>query len=163
MLLRAGPQSLPVSSVLLMLLLAGYFLLQTISGLNYFSLPQSAMASALDIALLAVFIQVSLQLNGKAARFHQTLLAAVGSWLLLGIVALPFIFVLADARNVGADPGIALWLLMGILIWSLTVLGHVLRHALEIPLSLALVLVVLYFLISQTLLELLVPMPAPTG
>jgi len=162
-LLRNGPQGLPPSEFLLGAVLTAYLALQVVSSLNYFSLGPAVLASLLDLALLAGFIQLLLNWYRHPARFRQTLLAICGCWVLLGLAALPFIRGVAVARMNEADPGFALLALLVLLIWSLVVMAHVLRQALEIPLALALALTLVYFLVSQFLLEVAVPMPAVTG
>ncbi|WJW75234.1 hypothetical protein QVG61_12195 [Thiohalobacter sp. IOR34] len=156
-LLRAGPQRLPASGLLLGAGLLAYLLLDLISGLAYLSLSRSLGAAVLDSLILAAFVQLCLRLVGHPERFLQTLSAVFGCWLLLGILALPLTFALAAAPENGGGLGGLLLMLLVLLVWSLSVLGHILRHALEVPLAVGIGISLGYFLVSQFILEALFP------
>lgn len=146
-----------------MLLVAAYFVLLMISNSLYLSLPGALTASLLNLILPAVFLQLLLQFNNLTARFVQSYQALIGAWIIIEVMAFPFMMVFADALHQEASPGIAVIALLGFLVWNLLVLGHVIRHAIGIHLSLAMVLSVLFFLLSRVIGEFLVPLPVATG
>ncbi|MBI5462226.1 MAG: hypothetical protein HY941_08595 [Gammaproteobacteria bacterium] len=126
-LLRAGPQDLPGAPRLLALTLSGYFLVDVLISRLSFNLSAAIGVSALDVLLLAAFAQLLLRGVSKPERFNQTLAAMAGTGQLLGLVALPLIHGLSVAQASG-EPATALamaWL--AVLVWSLLVLGHILR------------------------------------
>ncbi len=156
-LLRAGPQQLPHSTALMWLSVAAYATVGVVSGLSYFGDWRALGASLLDTLLLAATLQLVLGIGGHRERLTKALTAVTGSWALIGLLALPLLF--AVNRAAEGEGGGALLGLLVLLGWSLAVLGHVLRHALEISLMAALGISVAYFLISQILVQAVFPLP----
>ncbi|MFN2308962.1 MAG: hypothetical protein ABR553_04405 [Gammaproteobacteria bacterium] len=147
-LLRTGPQDLPAAPRFLALMVTGYLLVNVLISRLSFGLGAALAVSALDALLLAAFTQLLLRLAAKPERFNQTLAALAGTGMLLGLIAFPLIQGLTAAQTAGeANAGLALaWL--AVLVWSLLILGHILRHALSIPLMTGVGLGVLYSLLS---------------
>lgn len=156
--LRAGPQQVPASGFLLAVVTWLYLILEIVSGVSYLPVVRAVMAGGLDILVTAAFLQAALKLGGKPERFTQSFTALLGAWCLLGVISLPAVFAVADARIADSDPGIWLFVLLGLLIWSLTIFAHVLRHALEISMGMAIGIAIFYFLLSQMALEIAVPL-----
>ncbi len=156
-LLRAGPQDLPGASRLLLLMLCGYFLVDLLLAQLSFGFADAVGVSVLDVLLLAVFAHLLLRSTAKLERFNQTLAALAGTGQILGVVALPLIHGLNLAQASGEPAaGLAmLWLL--VLIWSLLVLGHILRHALAVSLMTGVGIGVLYSLLSALVVRGLFP------
>jgi hypothetical protein len=156
-LLRAGPQDLPGASRFMLLMLTGYFLVDLLIAQLSFSFGNAVGVSVLDVLLLAAFTQLLLRGMSKLERFNQTLAAMAGTGQLLGIVALPLIHGLNLAQAAGESaPGFAiLWLV--VLVWSLLVLGHILRHALSVSLMMGVGFGVLYSLFSAMIVRAVFP------
>lgn len=156
-LLRAGPQELPAAPRFLALVLAGYFLVDVLISRLSFGLGAAVAVSVLDVLLLAAFVQLVLRMVAKPERFNQTLAALAGTGLLLGMVAYPLIRGLLLAQAAGdAAAGLAvLWL--AVLAWSLLILGHILRHALAVPLITGVGIGVLYSLLSVMIVRAVFP------
>lgn len=156
-LLRAGPQDLPAAPRFLALVLAGYFLVDVLISRLSFPLGAAFAVSLLDMLLLAAFAQIVLRIASKPERFNQTLAALAGSGQLLGLLALPLIHGLAAAQASG-EPAAGLafgWL--AVLIWSLLVIGHILRHALNVSLMTGVGVGVLYSLLSVMIVRVVFP------
>lgn len=137
-LLRAGPADLPASRALLGLVLFVYTLLNValLSSLYGMALVQAVTGTL----TLAAFTWILLW-RRHAVRIPQTLTALAGVGFLLDLMFWPLL--------VGAMPGDARTLLtVGLLIWSLLAMGHVLGKALEWPLSAGFVLALCYDVIS---------------
>jgi len=62
------------------------------------------------------------------------------------------------AADNGGPSAFLMLFLMLTLVWSLAVMGHVLRHALEVSRGLGVTFAVAYFLLSQLLMEVLFPL-----
>ena len=151
-LLRAKPQDLPASQALFMLT----FLINAVVGLMLIGDARShpllaLLESVTEAIMMLVLLRFFLQLRQLQARFLQTAAALMGSGLMLGLVALPLL-VLAGRGGPEGDPGLAGMMLLMLVMWSMVVLGHILRHAFEIPLFLAVGLGVLYTLFSYTVM-----------
>ena len=156
-LLRAGPQDLPASRRFLTLTLAGYVVVNVLVSRLSLGLREAAVVSLLDTLLLAAFAQVVLRVAARPERFLQTLAALAGTGQLLGLLALPLVAGLLKAQAAGqAAAGLALiWL--GVLIWSLLVLGHILRHALAVRFVTGVGIGVLYNLVSIMIMRSVFP------
>ncbi len=150
-LLRKGPQDMPFSRELLAILIA--------VGMGVDVLRLALADTGMDFGGVLVFAVAALIFNlaffgglvviaGYRARLVQTLIAWFGAMLLIGLIDLPLVLVLHFAPGVGT--GVAL-LFQILVIWSLLVTMHVLRHALSINPVLAGVLSLGYFLLSVLL------------
>ena len=159
-LLRKGPQDLPMSQVLLKLsltiyALSSWLILLVVTG------PFDALLQALvDSALLAAMTYGVLISARYSARFVQTLSALAGTGALLGVVALP-IFIWIDqemARN--GNPGLPRLFFLGLVVWNIAVIAHVLHHALSVNRWVGLIYALGYFLVSMLIMQLLFPASA---
>ncbi len=150
-LLRKGPQDMPFSRELLALLIG--------LGLLVDVLRLSLANTGMDFAGVLVFTLAALGLNlaflaglpallGYRARIVQTLIAWFGAMLLIGLVDLPLVLLLRLSPELGAG---LVFLFQLLVIWSLLVTMHVLRHTLAINPVLAGVLTLGYFLLSVLL------------
>ena len=156
-LLRAGPQDLPASRVLLGLTLTSYLLVSTLLSLPGYPVFTSLQIAAADLVLLVLFAVSMLYLTGRAARFNQTLSALAGTGTLLGLLGLPLVHALyraQDAEQVSL-PVLLFWLLL--MVWNLLVMAHIIRHALSIILPIAVAIAVLYTLVAMQLITALLP------
>ena len=127
--LRQGPQDMPSATILMVILVAIYALVGVFLGIAKVSLGQATLESLLSILIMIVFVQLALRVRGHAARFNQTLSAMAGCDALLSSMLVPLLVLL----KAGILPPILfanLWLLL--LIWSIVITAHILRHALAI-------------------------------
>ncbi len=158
-LLKAAPQDAPASQGLLGLTLVAYVLVGLAAGVRVLGGAGSALsASLVDALVLLATIWVALQLRGRSARFAQTATALLGSGALLTALALP----LQPLAGADTDGGSGLVQLAGILgiglmIWIQIVIGHILRHALEVPLIMGVLLAIAYMFLANELLAALFP------
>lgn len=136
-LLRRGPQDLPASGALL----GGLVLL--LGALSYWSLAQMASVDrpllhvGLGIGLALGFLALVLGVGGRGHRWLQSASAMLGSELLFSLLALPLVL----TEPAGGGAALAL---LGVWLWSLLVLAHILRHALELALPAGLLLALGY-------------------
>ena len=131
-LFRKGPQDVPAGMALLKLCLLGYGL----SGLMVLLLntpaPVAILQILLDLVLLAGLLHLALLARRHSRRFEQTLSALTGTGTLMGLLALPVMFWIISQ---GPD-GDVQWpslLLLALMAWSVAIMAHILRHALDIP------------------------------
>ncbi len=144
--LRTGPQDLPTSIGLLVVMVA---LSSVISLIGLSQLggdqgigPQIAVAGGFTL----LFTWVALQFRGGVERFIQTTTALFGTDAILTIIALPATTGL-DPESGEASPLAAAWLLM-VLLWTVAVIGHIFRHALNLPLAGGVLVSLLYLFLS---------------
>jgi hypothetical protein len=155
-LLRRAPQDLPASINLLGLLGALNVLVGAVGTVDYFGGPGRALtASVLDTALVSALVYATLAFARHRPRFVQTLTAVFGVGSLFGAALLPVQWLAA---------GSGLMLLFGlvnlvVLGWIHVVLGHVLRHALEMDLWAGIAIAVGYTVIGLTVVNTYLPPP----
>ncbi len=155
-LLRAAPQDLPVSQTLLNLTIVANLLTSLMLSLSMqMETAPTILQGALEIVLLLGLLWLVLNLTGRSERFVQSAAAAMGSSALLGIVALPVVSLAGSSEE-----GLALVAglsMLGLVIWSILVLGHIMRHALEIRLGQGVMVALAYTFTSYSLMGLLFP------
>lgn len=152
-LLRAGPQRLPASPYLVGLSLLLYGVTDVVVSLANTDGLTALAITVLDLGLLVGFVFLVLRGRGMLGRYQQTLSAMAGVGVIFGWMALP-VLLMAAREPVPAVAGM-LWL--GLLFWSLAVNAHILRHALEVPFGLGLVLATLYAVTVFTMVQWLFP------
>ncbi len=155
-LLRSGPQDLPAAYPLLKLALFAYGLsglVFLLGGVGDLGLSQAVLLVAVDIALLAGLTYLILHTVDHLPRFTQTLTALVGTGALLQFIALPLgmWFVRAQAAGASGQFPALLWLLL--MIWSLIITGHILRHALSVSFGIGILCALGYVFISWAVAE----------
>lgn len=129
-LLRAAPQDLPCSWELFGLtLIAGL-------GLGYpamqaFGPPNPVLELLVSFLFTLGFTYSILAFRGLKVRFVQTTSAIFGTDAIITLLALPVLYAAATATTQDAY---TLFALAGLGIWNLLVMGHILRHALSLPL-----------------------------
>jgi len=155
-LLRSAPQDLPASLWLLKLTVAANLLASLVLSLGMqLDFVLTLAQGALEIALLLGLIWLVLNLTSHLERFVQTATAAMGCSALLGLAAIPVVSLAgSDNEDLALLAGLSM---LALLIWSIVVLGHVLRHALEIRHGQGVMLATAYTFGSYALLGLLFP------
>ncbi len=167
LLLKQGPQDMPAGQSVTLGLAAVYFLSSfALLVLQGAELGLSVVEAGVDLAILAGFVRLVLWKRGFPARFGQTLSALLVAGFVFGLLSLPSIHALlpymhslAHASGHLPKPTGAVMLaylgLVVVVVWSLTVMVHVLRHALEVGVAPALGLTILYQLVSLFIMSLL--------
>jgi hypothetical protein len=149
-LFRKRPQEIPASVALLNVSLLGY----SISGFIVLLLSTSAVVALgqilMDLALLVGLLRMALWMREHPGRFGQTLCALAGSGAVLAVLAMPIIFWIVRQGPTG-DVTLPSLLLLGLLVWSIAVMAHILRHALDIPVWVGALCALGYTLLSWTL------------
>lgn len=158
-LLRRGPQDLPASWGLLILVLALDVGAGVLLGrMVWDSVLPAIGATALDIAVLLLLLYAALRVRVVLPRFAQSATALLGTSALFTLLAMP-LQPLLDVPN-GADPdavGALIYLLY--VAWVQVVYGHILRHTLNLQLSAGIAVALAYTLTSAVVVELLFPLP----
>lgn len=162
---RKGPQDVPAGGAVLGLALLVYLAVGAIvlwpsrDGLH-----AVIGQLALDLLLVVAVFGGLLLATGRAARVGQTLAALFGTGALLSAAALPFVWMVARAFIDGAAvPGMEVVGLLGtmalfmLLMASLLVTGHIVRHALDWSYPAGVLTAVAYFALSVAAYRRFVP------
>lgn len=156
-LFRGRPQDLPASRFLLaasivVSLVIGFFPL-----LNYLKgFYPALLASLMDTALILLFLRGGLYFLEKEPRFLQTATAIFGTG---AVISVPFLCV---ELMIYSAPGeftkaVGNALLLPLLVWSIAVTGHILRHALDIRFAGGIVVALIYIFLITLLMNQFLP------
>lgn len=161
-LLRGSPRELPYSVPLLLALMLASVVLASLAA-AWLGADETVAGRALAWMLAKLgIVWLLLKLRGLPSRFVQTASAMLGTSLILSLLLLPLSNALYQASQqpeTAASPLLALvWIFL--FAWSFIVDGHVLRHALAIPLS-AGVLISLALFTLRSLVEAALRSPPP--
>lgn len=130
-LLRAPPQRIPKSWLLQGIALTVYVAASTAVASIDRPLWNALLSGAVDTFLLVGLTHVALWVRDHPERSTQTVTALAGSSALIGFIALPLLASLHDSS--GAVAGLQGLLWLGLVVWSILIMGHILRHAMSIP------------------------------
>lgn len=144
-LLRKGPQHLPSSGLLLLIIAAVYCALTVAFG-RLIQHPDEPflLRTLLELALGLGWLWAMLALFGRHARYLQTATAVIGTAALLTPAVLGLLGVVV---KVGQNHPIivpVVFALLAVLVWYVVITANILRSALEVSLFAAIVLTLLY-------------------
>lgn len=148
---KKGPQDIPASSFLFRLVLLAYFLIGVSLLMLQATWLDAVIQALAEAGVTLGFIWLTLLVSHKAARFQQTATAMLGTDALISIGALPLLVWLEAGSSIQFPyPYI---LLLGLMLWHLAIVSHILRHALSKPLSLGVGVAILYVLVSYQVMS----------
>ncbi len=157
-LLRAKPQDVPASSTLMLLTM----LAAIVSGmLGAMSLPgglvSALMIGLLDVALTLALLQIFLAMMGLSSRLVQAATALFGTGVILNLLSLPVLWLtdVSPEHSVYQLLGVVLY--FALLVWSLVIMGHILRHSFKLHLSSGVLIAIGYFMLVNTLAQMILP------
>lgn len=159
--LRTRPQDLPASEPLLagsVVALAGASML----AIRRLYPPDLAAARiGIDLALQVAFVLAALRLSGRPERFRQTFTALCGTGALLVLLSWPLLDIVVERSPGESLFALGLLALFAVYGWSVVVVGHILRHALDLGLGRGIALALAYIVVSALVGDALVPVPEP--
>ncbi len=159
-LLRSVPQQLPASTVLFALtLIANVGIGLLLAAKVGYGVYAAWFASLLDSLMLLAFLYAALVLKSSTARFVQGGTALMGSMALLNLIAIPLMSLMTPVGEAqpGSESALLVLLIPLIWLWSIVVIGHILRHVLSTSLAQGVGLGVIYTLFSIMVLRTLFP------
>jgi hypothetical protein len=152
-LFKKGPEDMPYSPALLGILLAAdavvSFLMLSIGS----SWLLAAMQASVGITLVLGFGWLALYISHRLERFYQTSCALLGTDALISFFALPG----TASLITGHMTLLAFSVMLVLMVWHWTVVGHIIRNALGKTLVFSLGLALLYLLVSYQVMVLLFP------
>ncbi len=154
---RRGPRDLPPSRGLLAVTAFLYLVTSALQSLLIDGPTLAVARGVADLGFTAGVFWLCLAIGRRGYRLRQTLIAVFGTGTLL---ALPMIAVFMAADAAGPDGPVAgaiKLLLLPLLVWSLAVLAHIVRRALEAPLVTGVAVATTYYLAGYFLIERLLP------
>jgi hypothetical protein len=150
-LLRKAPQDLPASSALLgVTFLADLLTGAVLAASAGLSPGQGLVQGLLDVAFMLALLYGALRLLDRLPRFQQTATALLGSGALLGFMAVVPLSLLPRGGE-GEPPGAAVLLFLGLIVWSILVTGHIVRHTFDLRLGQGVGIAVIYNFFAYSL------------
>ena len=151
-LLRANPQDLPHSVALELLTLLIYTTLSYVLALSSTTPGTALLAALVDVAMLVGLAYAGLWILDLKNRLTKLVTALAGSGAVWQLVALPVMALLSDGVDKVPDNTLAMLsyvLLLALVAWAIFIIGHILRHALNLKFSFALGIALLYVYTSM--------------
>ncbi|AHE99322.1 hypothetical protein [Thioalkalivibrio paradoxus] len=148
--LRGGPQNLPSDHGVLVFWMGASIVSGILVAAPLHGFPASVFLSALDLALLYLFVLTVLGLQGLTGRWLQTYTAMVGVSALLGLVMSGLLWLFPpdfEAEQVSPAGMVAY---LALVVWLLLVFGHILQQALNLGSRMTGVAIALGFLILSS-------------
>lgn len=155
--LQKGPQDVPAAHILFWLLLLAGLFVDLIITANFVDFQSALLLVLANTIVLFGVVMLMLLMLGYTNRILQTLTSLIGTGLVFSFIRLPVIVMVKLApQNAGMFGLVEIILL----VWSLVVIAHILRHALSIQLFLAGGLAFGYFILSYQLVNYFIPQAA---
>ena len=122
--------------------------------------PAALAAAMLDAVIALVLLRLVLFFHNHSARFLQAATALFGSSVILGLIALPLQLVIGEGGSESALAPLVSLAYLVLLVWVQVVIGHILRHALNVSLTLGIGLALTYSILSGVIIQSLFLTPA---
>lgn len=146
--LKAAPQDAPSSRTALYLSVTLYFFVGLFITLHTQAWIQSFVTASVQTGLIIFVTNLILWIRKTPERFTQTLTALMGAGALIGIIAIP---VLNLISGTGGPESAASVLWIALILWETLVIGHILRHTLDLSLFAGLGMALVYMYLSFTI------------
>ena len=148
--LRDGPQSLPASWSLVILMVAAYLVQNLITG-QQLDDDSAAAKSLVAISLQVVVLGGLLFWRRHLERFAQTLTALAA----VGIIFNTITWILLSQSDASLNQPALAMVWFAVFIWSLFVDANIYRHSLSVPLAMGMLITVLTLAASYVLIEMM--------
>ena len=162
--LRRGPQDLPYSPQLLLVVCALFLVLQLAVSRILDAEQDSLGAGVLSLAFTLGVLYLLLNLRKQSARFVQTALAIISCLIIFSVLLVSITLMIGTAPKSPAQVTPFQFLLataaLLVLAWKLIVDGHILRHSLNVPFLFGVAIAVLWFIAEMALGSILGAAPA---
>jgi hypothetical protein len=156
------PQDIPESKNLLTLCLTIYGLLSILLASLSQPAEKAILAGVVEVALIMIFSLALLQTSGKSSRWTQTVTALSGTGIIISIIAFPIYILIGVGElsevELNTSQNIGLLLLAVLACWNIAIMGHILRHALELNFIFAVLLAITYIWIIFSFTTAIMPM-----
>ena len=124
-----------------------------------YGLSRAFLQAIVDLACTAVVLHVALSVMGYRARFEQAFGGLCGASAFINLAAVP-LYTLRPAGAAAQGSSIGVLADFVLLVWGLSLLGHVIRHTFETGMVLSIVVSFVYFVLPSSLISTFLPMPA---
>jgi len=155
--LTAKPYEIPGDQATLRLAIVASFVTHVVAIWGIYDSPMVIGQALLDLALSGSVLFVALSMVGKSARFNQAFASLCGANTVINLASMPVIFTrlaseLPSGVNGDSPPVIDL---VGFffLVWSISVIAHVIRFSFDTNIPVSIVASVGYIILALTVYE----------
>ena len=141
---KQGPEDIPSSSLLLLVLIVVNFIVELLLGLSIYSILTSFILALLSIATLALFTWLLLTLFKFQIRFIQTITAFVGVNLFTNVFCF-FPVTILWQMDILVNNSFGFINLI-LLAWILSIYAHIYKRSINVSFFLGLALAISYFI-----------------
>ncbi len=155
-LLRKRPQDLPKSTVLLISCFVMYTVIGMLLTMQSGTFIVVLMVSLVDAGFLLTATFLVLRQHRHIDRWHQTMTALFGTGAILGIFSPPAGFCYssnfwAQSQHEGWLQPITVLFFLAMVIWSIVIFAHIIRHAISTSMGIGVVIAILYTYCTNSL------------
>ena len=162
--LMGRPQELPGGAAQLQVGLSLAFVTYMVALLGVYDFWSALSIALLDLGCTALSLRVALSLVDHPGRFEQAFGGLCGASAVVNAAAVPIYLSRPPAGTLEEGPALAEFVL---LVWSISLLAHVLRHTFEVRMGISIGIAFLYVLVLTTLVDAMLPSSdreaAPSG
>ena len=151
MLMRQLPQDLLYSLEWLKWVLVLYVVSGVVALQMAFPLGITLLQTIFDLSFLVATLWLLLRYLQRQARFVQVLTAIMAIGVVFQVISIPFMYALYQQEQGSAFYTISVFALFACLVWNLSLVAYIIRHALDIKQVQAVAGTLLYY-ISLTVL-----------
>jgi hypothetical protein len=143
-LFKKSPQDVPFSPFLTRLTLIAYAVISFLTLFMSSHWFNALLEMVADIVMLMLFVRIVLAWVHKSERYHQTFCALLGSDCLITLAAIPATAVMLVPS--GDLVVMGFFIVVGLMLWHLAIIAHILSHALSESFGFSLGLSLLYMM-----------------
>ena len=147
--LMGRPQDLPAGELQMRIGVALAFVTYVLAVSTVFGLSRGLLLAVLDIGITGMVLRAALGLVGHPGRFEQAFGGYCGAAAFVNAATVPIYL----GRG-GEGSGFAEFVL---LVWNLSLLGHVIRHTFEVRLATSILVAFAYAVILMLALDSVIP------
>ena len=151
-LLMRRPQDVSANELTLPFGLALSLVTYVITLAALIGIGPAVLRAVADLTLTGAALYVALYLTGKSARFAQSFGGYCGAVAIVNLAALPLY--VGQGSRAAESVGLGDFVL---LVWNLSLIGHVIRHTFEVRLPIGILYAFGYVLVITSLLASLLP------
>jgi len=160
--LMGKPQDLPPGTNQLYVAVVLNFVTYVMALTSHVGMGKAAMQASLDILITSLVFYLALMFTSMLSRLPQALGAICGAGAVLNFAGIPMLQL--SQTPAGQEPNdIAVLSHFVLLVWSLSLVGHVLRHTFNIRMSTSIAAAVIYYLFIVSVFALVFPPAADPG
>jgi len=156
------PQDLPGGESQMIIGITLNFVTYVIAMLAIYGAGNAVVHAAVDIGLTGAFLYVALRVTSMLPRFHQAYGALCGAGAVLNVAAILMLYPAMSSTD-GAGSSVGAFAYYLLLVWSLSLTAHVLRHTFGIRMVTSIGIALLYYLFVSSLLVALFPPDSVAG